>query len=224
MLAHAAVGVMVPAVARPSSSNDDRVPDAALGALRASGPARPWRARARTLILAVAAMTLAGAVVAAITGSGWWLLKPRLPVLALLLVAQGVLLWAAISPASASGASRLAPLGWLLVMSAAVGVLGGRDLVGTDSSIGWICSLSELGFGLGPLVAVTWSLRDMADDGRRAFTAGLGVATVALFWGELACQRSIGHVLIHHFGAALLLLVAACVLASRRLRRRSFAP
>jgi hypothetical protein len=210
-----------------SAADDERAPDrvreAALAALRTAGPARPWQAQARALIVAVAAMTLVGAIVAALSGTGWWLLRPRLPVLALLLAAQGVSLWAAISPATSSEGSRLAPLGWLLVLAAATAVLGGRELVGGDRSIGWICSLSHFGLGLAPLTAVLWSLRDMADDGRRAFTAGLGVATVGLFWGELACNRGIGHVLVHHFTAALL-LTGAAVLVSRRLRRRSFAP
>jgi hypothetical protein len=209
--------------AAPDERAPDRVRAAALAAMRSSGPVRPWQAQARALVFAVAAMTLLGAVVAAFSGTGWWLLGPRLPVLALLLGAQVVSLWAAVSPATARDDSRLAPLAWLLVLAGATAVLGGRELVGGDRSIGWICSLSHFGLGLAPLTAVLWSLRDMADDGRRAFTAGLGVATVGLFWGELACNRGIGHVLVHHFTAALL-LTGAAVLVSRRLRRRSFAP
>jgi hypothetical protein len=158
------------------------------------------------VVVTVAVMTLLGLPVAAIVaGTGWWLLKYRLAVLALLLVAQGVTL---------SRAPRLAPLGWLLVMSAAVGVLGGRDPIGPDTSVGWTCLPLFVGFGLVPLAVVTWALRDIPYDRARAFTAGLGVATVGLFWGELRCQRSIGHVLVLHFGAALLLL-GACMLGFR---------
>jgi hypothetical protein len=201
----------------------DRARGAALAALRAAGPTRPWQGQARALIAVVAALTLVGAAAVAAGGTSWAVLAPRLPTLSLLLAAQVVALWSAISPAGASRRSWLAPLAWLLVAAGTTAVLAGRHTAAPDASFGWICSLSHVSFGLAPLAAVVWSLRDMADSGRRGFTAGLGVATAGLFWGELACQRNLLHVLVHHLGAALA-LVAACLLASRLIRRRSFAP
>ena len=172
----------------------------------------PW---AVVVVVVVVAMTLLGLPVAAVVaGTGWWLLKFRFVVLGLLLVAQGVMLAAACSATRVAGTPRLAPLGWLLALSAAVGVLGGRDLAGPDTSKGWTCLPVFIGFGLVPLAVLTWALRNTGYDRGRAFTAGLGLAAAALFWGELRCQRSIGHVLVHHFGAALLLLGAG-VLAFR---------
>ena len=210
--------------ALPVEPAPDRAHAAALAALHAEGPARPWQAQARALILAVAALTLVGgAVVAVIAGTAGAFPPGRVPVLVLLLLAQAVALWSAVSPASFPARSRLVGAAWLLVAGAAAAVLMNRGTVAADASAGWVCSLSHVSFGLAPLAAVVWALRDMAGGPRRALTAGLAVATVGLFWGEVACERDIVHVLVHHFGAAVA-LIGACVLLSRVVRRRTFAP
>jgi hypothetical protein len=193
----------------------------ALAALRAAGPARPWSAEAGRLVAAAVATTLAGAVaVAALDHGASPLLTWRLPGLALLMIAQAVGLWAA----SAPGRSRLAPLSWALFAAAVAVLVTARAGVGEATAGGWVCSASHVTFGLAPLALVLAALRDVAESGRRALTAGLAVAAAGLFWGEVVCDRGVAHVLTHHLGAAAALTVA-CLLASRfLLARRSFAP
>jgi hypothetical protein len=149
------------------------------------------------------------------TPPGWRLLG-----MALLLVAQAVGLWAASEP----GRSRLAPLSWALFAAAVAVVLTARAGAGAGAAGGWVCSASHVTFGLAPLALVLAALRDVAESGRRALTAGLAVATAGLFWGEVVCDRGVAHVLTHHLGAAAV-LTTACLLVSRfLLARRSFAP
>jgi hypothetical protein len=87
----------------------------------------------------------------------------------------------------------------------------------------WVCSLSHVGVGLLPLAVGLWSLRQSAWTWRRAFGAGLGAGTAGAFLGELACHKGATHVLAHHVGAWLFVALA-CVVISRTLRPRTYAP
>ena len=49
------------------------------------------------------------------------------------------------------------------------------------------------------------------------------MAATGAIAGELSCERGWMHVLVHHVGAGLVIM-AACVLISRAIRPRTFAP
>jgi hypothetical protein len=148
------------------------------------------------------------------------LLAGRVPAILVLAVAQVVGLVAAIAP----GRSRLGPMSWALAALGVLAVIARRDGAGPPAELpGWICSASHLAVGLIPLALVVRRLRDIAFDFRRAFTAGLALGVSAPLWGEIACERGRGHVVLHHLGA-LVLLATVCHLLARSGERRGYAP
>jgi hypothetical protein len=194
---------------------------AALAELRRAPAPRPWRRQAWLVVGGAVALTTAAGLV--VTLLNWPLPAPgmRLPGMALLLAAQALGLLAALKP----GRSRLAEVSWVAAAAGALAVLVGRAL-GTptpDATPGWICSATELLAGVAPLVLVLVGLREGGFSWRRAVTAGVALGAAGFIWGEVACQRGLLHVLLHH-GGAWLALALACVYLSRRLRPRSFAP
>jgi hypothetical protein len=205
----------------PDQAALKRARQAALAELRRVPRVQPWRRRALLVVALAAATTALGALV--IAALNWPLPAPaaRGPGVALLLAAQVVGLWAALVP----GRSRLAPLSWLLGAAGAAAVLVARatGTAGWDTSAGWVCTVTELLAALVPMVVVVGGLRDGAWSWRRAVTAGVALGAAGGIWGEVACERGLLHVVVHH-GGAWLLLVVAVVLLSRRMRPRSFVP
>jgi hypothetical protein len=198
----------------------------ALGALRAAPRARAWTRQATAITAFGLGATIAGALVtAAIAGHAGRLFDARLPVIALLLATQALALWAALRP----GPGRWWGNGvsWTAAALGAGALLAGRTATGSGLALsdagGWICSVSHLAVELAPAVVVLAALRRISWSLRRALTAGLAVGVSGLVWGEIACQRSWSHVVVHHFGA-LGLMVLACVLMSRRLARGAVSP
>lgn len=194
---------------------------AALAELRAAPIARPWSRRAWLLVGGAAALTVTAALVVAALNWPLPVSGLRLPGVALLLAAQVLGLFAALSP----GRSRLAEASWLTAAGGVLAVMLGRVLVTppVDPTTGWICLVTELLAGLAPLALVLVGLRDSGWNLRRAVTAGVALGAAGFIWGEVACERGLAHVLLHH-GGAWLALALACVYLSRRLRPRSFAP
>jgi hypothetical protein len=193
----------------------------ALAELKRSPVARPWRRRVRLIVAGAVGLTVLAALGVAAINRPLPAVGARLPGVALLLVAQVLGLYAALAP----GRSPLAPVSWLAAAGGAVAVMLGRVLGGpaADGSGGWICSSTELLAGLAPLAVVLAGLRDGGWSWRRAGTAGVALGAAGFIWGEVACQRDLLHVLLHH-GGAWIVLTIACVYLSRWLRPRSFAP
>jgi hypothetical protein len=146
------------------------------------------------------------------------------------LLARGGSLGALLALAFLCAGAALAPHPRLwapLAIVATVVVMGaialGRGAGSPSTTPEWVCSVSHLSLGTLPLLAALWASRQAAWRWWRAMTAGLGAGTVGAFLGELACHQGTRHVLVHHVGAWLT-LSAACLVASRRLRPRTFAP
>jgi hypothetical protein len=194
---------------------------ATLAELRRSPVAKPWHQRAWLVVGGVLGLTAVAAMVVAVLN--WPVPAPgaRVPGVALLLAAQLLGLFSALAP----GRSRLAEVSWVLAAAGALAVLAGRALGATaaEPAPGWICSVTELLAGVAPLALVLAGLRDIGWSWRRAVTAGVALGAAGFIWGQVACERGLPHVLLHH-GGAWLALAAACVYLSRRLRPRSFAP
>jgi hypothetical protein len=125
------------------------------------------------------------------------------------------------------GVSPSAHRGWaLLAVAAAAAAMLGVHLEVTDrvdAGPGWLCTVSHLGLGAGPLVFGVLVMRKAAVSPLRALLIGLAAGTTGALVGELACARSWEHVAVFHLGAwASLGLIALAV--SRFVRPRSFAP
>jgi hypothetical protein len=87
----------------------------------------------------------------------------------------------------------------------------------------WVCTVSHLGLGAGPLGLMLAMLRKSALSAARTALAGLAVGATGAMLGELACEQSWVHVATFHLSAWLGLAVVA-MLVARRLAPRSFAP
>jgi hypothetical protein len=193
---------------------------AALEELRAAPAAVSWRRHAATvaggfvatIALVAGAMALAGAADPALVAArGAWLVA---------LIALGALAGvAALAPRAA--AARVVALAAAPAVMAALVLDRGAGLASATPE--WVCSVSHLGVGLIPLAVAAWGLRQAAWRPARAIVAGLGAGTAGAFLGELACGGGARHVLIHHVGAWVLIAIA-CLLLSRRMRPRTFAP
>jgi hypothetical protein len=191
---------------------------AALAELRAAPVAMPWRrqaARVGGAWLGVAVLAGAATAVAGLSDAGAF--AARGPALLSLLAL-------AVAAAQASLAPRARPgivLAAAPVLMAALVLARGAGLPSTTPE--WVCSVSHVGVGVLPLAIGLWALRQSAWTWPRALATGLGAGTTGAFLGELACHQGARHVLVHHVGAWVLVSVA-CVVISRGLRPRTFAP
>jgi hypothetical protein len=171
----------------------------------ASGPGQ-----AAETIAAVAGVVAIGVLaLVAVYGLPDGLLRARSPALAALLMAQVTGLWAALAPRR----SVWAPVSWGAAALGAALALAGHAGAVTDSP-GWICSVIQGLGGLAPLALVLRALRGRPFEWWRSISAGVALGTAGAIWGEIGCQRGALHVLAHH-GGSWLVLLAACVLASR---------
>ena len=188
--------------------------------LRRTPRAPGWRRQAAVVstgIIAFGVVATLGAWLAGITSAER--LVARGPVILLAFGLGALDAWGGLAP----GRRRLVQLA-LGASLAGMAVLVAARSPGPPSAVpGWVCSASHLGLDLGPAVIALWGLRQSAWSWSRALTAGLGAGTAGAVLGELACQKGPGHVLIHHVGAWAAIAVA-CVLVSRALRPRSYAP
>lgn len=207
---------------------DDHALEAArersLRALRAQPVIAPWQRQAATMMMVGLTVTVVGALTTArLAGIQPRLFDGRLPAVLLLLVAQAVALWSAIAPGRWWGRN----LAWAATALGAGLLLQGRAAMAAPSlaaaATGWICSVSHLGVGLVPAVVMLGFLRGISWSVPRAITAGMAVGISGLIWGEIACERSLGHVLVHHVGA-MAVMTLACAALAHRLSRHAFAP
>jgi hypothetical protein len=142
----------------------------------------------------------------------------RIPSLVLLLALQSLGVVAAIAPGR--GALRWAAAA--VAALAAVAILFGRG-AGTSAGAPAVpCSAVHLVIDLIPLGVVLVSLRRFSWSLGRSALAGAAAAATGAIAGQLSCSRGVGHVLIHHLGAGVAIVVV-CVLLSRRRRPETFA-
>ncbi len=210
---------LLSSAAKPLGSPNERLRAAVFAELELP-PARSWRADVLMVIgvcwlsfvLAAVVMLAAGQLQPA-------LLTSRALPLTGLLFAGAFCAFAALAPRRPG--QLLAGFG-----VAGVGLLG-LVLVRGEGHISetapWVCTLSHLGLGAGPMVLALTVLKKSAIQPARAALLGLGVGATGAMLGELACEQSWAHVAVWHLAAWGGLAVIASVV-SRRLVPRSFAP
>jgi hypothetical protein len=193
---------------------------AALEELRRQPRAVSWRRDAIGTVLAVLGTT------ALVLGIGSFLsiveldrLSGRLGLLALLVGLQGLGVYAAIAP----GKTLLRRLVAVLAVTAVVAMVATRGEGASPATPAIACSGSHLAVDLIPLGLVLFALRRLSWTLDRSLLAGAAAAATGAIAGELSCARGWCHVLIHHVGAGLLIVIA-CVVISRMRRPYSFAP
>jgi len=193
---------------------------AALDELRRSPRAVPWRQDAATAVLLVLATT------AMALGVGAWLsivevhrLQGRWLPLALLVAVQVLGVVAAIAPGRRSMRISAAAL----ALAAAIALPLGRGAGVSTAMPGFACSTSHLAVDLVPLALVLYFVRKFSVTTGRALLAGVAAAATGAMAGELSCGRGWSHVVIHHLGAGLAIVVA-CALLARARAPRSYAP
>lgn len=207
----------------PSPAARERARALALAELAAAGPVRlGWRARAlrlvATLLVFIVAATVAGGFMGLFESQRLWVQAPSW---LLLVLAAGLGTWASVAPRW-KGAGLLAVL---VALAAGVTLVLRRLGLPEElaSNPGWVCSTSHLAVGLIPLTLGVLAMRRAAWKLERALVAGIALGTPGGILGELVCQRGWRHALTHHVGAWVL-VVAVCVVVSRWVRPRSFAP
>ncbi len=210
---------LLSSAAEPSGSPDGRLRAAVFAELELP-PARSWRADVLMVIgvcwlsfvLAAVVMLAAGQLQPA-------LLTSRALPLTGLLFAGAFCAFAALAPRrpgqllAGFGVAGAGLLGLVLVR-------GGGHISETAP---WVCTLSHLGLGAGPMVLALTVLKKSAIHPARAALLGLGVGATGAMLGELACEQSWAHVAVWHL-AAWGGLAAIASVVSRRLVPRSFAP
>lgn len=183
-------------------------------------PARGWKGDLLLVVgLCAALISVAGAVMFFAGALDPALLVARAGNLVALFLVGAFCAFAAVSPRKRGrvlagfGAAAFGVAGLVLVRGAGV----------VSTAAPWVCTLSHLSIGAGPLVAALLVLRKSALSSSRAALAGLAVGSTGAMLGELACEQSWAHVAVWHLGAWLGLAVLSVVVA-RRLVPRSFAP
>lgn len=205
----------------PSTPASERLRAAVFAELDAPA-ARGWRADVALLASVCALLTLVVGAAMVATGQ----VHPATvaqragPMLALVVIgAIGV--FTALAPRRRGQVL----VGLLLGAAAVVAVVLVRRSEGGQASAApaWMCTISQLAVGAGPLVLALALLRKSAVTATRAALVGLAVGTTGAAIGELACNQSWEHVAVWHL-AAWLGVATVAVLVSSRLRPRSFAP
>ena len=111
----------------------------------------------------------------------------------------------------------------MLAVIAAVAMVATRGVGASSATPAIACSGSHLAVDLIPLGLVLFALRRFSWTLDRSLLAGAAAAATGAIAGELSCARGWSHVLIHHVGAGLLIVIA-CMVISRMRRPHSFAP
>jgi hypothetical protein len=113
--------------------------------------------------------------------------------------------------------------GYVIAVIGLVGLVLLRGEGHPSTTPEWVCTVSHLALGAGPLVLMLAMLRKSALGAARTALAGLAVGATGAMLGELACEQSFAHVAVWHLAAWIGLGVIA-LLVARRLVPRSFAP
>lgn len=114
-------------------------------------------------------------------------------------------------------------VGYVIAALGLVGLVLLRGEGNPSSTPAWVCTVSHMALGAGPLVLMLAMLRKSALGAARTALAGLAVGATGAMLGELSCEQGFAHVAVWHLGAWAGLAVIA-MLVARRLVPRSFAP
>jgi hypothetical protein len=166
------------------------------------------------------------AVLALITGAGWFSDAVTTTVLELHAAAMVPLVFTLVLACSAAfmpGGRRLRFATVALMASSAVLLVGARVESHASTSPGWICTASHVGVAVIPAIVVLLGLRRCAHTLLRALTAGLAVGATGAFVGELVCEQGPLHVALFHL-PAWAITTALVAFVSSRLKPVSFAP
>ena len=201
-------------------SEQERARLSAVSSAELTRPQRAWRRDA--FGLALAAFGMSAGVTTVLLGIGNTspaLVLSRLATVVPLMVLGVAAAWLAVAPGLNSGR-------WAAVIAAGfamAAIVFARGAGHPGSLPQWVCTVSHLSLGLGPLVWATMMLRRMAANMVRSLVAGLAVGTVGAVTGEVGCDQGWQHVLLFHL-TPWLVLTATAVLMSRRAGRWSYAP
>jgi hypothetical protein len=199
-----------------------RVRAAAHEELRRVPVATPWRRQAGRAVAALLAFSALALLVSVLAGIGPGArLGEKAVILGALLGAQAVGIWSIAAPFSRRRLGAAVAAAAVAALAVALARAGSPGSAG--SAPDWLCSISHLAVDLVPAGIAIWLLRGGAWQPLRAVAAGLAAGTVGLLVGEIGCERGLAHVLIYHLGFWLV-AAATFLLATRRLRPRSFAP
>jgi hypothetical protein len=192
-----------------------------LAAELARTPLRSWKKEAVTVCAALAGLTVSTVAVLIATGnSSLEAVSLRLPSFLGLMVIGCVSAYLAFAPRP----HRKLHFGLALGAVGLVGIVLARGTTGSPpTQPEWVCTLSHVGLGAGPLILALTLLRRAAPGVLRSAVAGLAVGSVGAAVGEVGCAQSWSHVLIFHC-AAWLAVAGVSVLVGRLLKPRSFAP
>lgn len=195
---------------------------AARAAARAELAAHPtpgnWRRDVAWLVAATSLLALVAAAVS-IASSGWSGGPWRAATFPLVIVVQLAAAVTAIHPRM-RGLRRAVPVLLVGAMASLVLLRGS----GAPSPLPpWVCTVSHLALGAGPVAVGLVLLRRAAITWSRAIAAGVAAGGVGAALGELACGQSAEHVLLFHLPAWALAVLVTC-LVSRRLQTLSHAP
>lgn len=114
-------------------------------------------------------------------------------------------------------------IGYVIAAIGLVGIVLLRGEGHPSTTPAWVCTVSHMALGAGPLVVMLAMLRKSALGAARTALAGLAVGATGAMLGELSCEQGFAHVAVWHLGAWAGLAVVA-MLVARRLVPRSFAP
>lgn len=198
-----------------------RALDAARQEMALRRAVRRWRSQAVWVFTSTVAMVvLVAAVLLVLKQMTFATLLMRAPLFVLLWITGAVCAWGALSPRG----KWMQRVGIGLSMVSAVALVLARGQEHVASTLPeWVCSVSHVGVGLGPLIVSVLALRSAAFRPVRALVAGLSVGTTGALVGELACARGWVHVAGYHLSAWAVIAIVE-VVVSRSLQARSFAP
>ncbi|WP_224247372.1 DUF1109 domain-containing protein [Hyalangium gracile] len=198
-----------------------RTLEAARAELARNRTVRRWRTQAVWVFTSTVAMVaLVASVLLALRQMTLDALLSRAPLFGLLWFTGAVCAWGALSPRG----KWLRPAGIVLAMLSAAALVFARGEPHVEPTLpGWVCTVSHLGVGLGPLVVSLLALRSAAFRPVRAMVAGLSVGTTGALVGELACSQGWLHVAGYHLSAWALIAMVE-VVVSRSLKSSSYAP
>ena len=196
--------------------------DAAREELRRVPVATPWRRQAGRAVAALLAFSALALLVSVLAGIGPGArLGEKAALLGVLLGAQAVGIWSIAAPFSRRRLGAAVAAAAVAALAVALARAGSSSSAGSAPE--WLCSISHLAVDLVPAGVTLWLLRGGAWHPLRAVAAGLATGTVGVLVGEIGCERGVAHVLVYHLGFWLV-AAATFLLATRRLRPRSFAP
>lgn len=189
--------------------------------LSAKKKVRTWQQEALMLFGASFGVFLVLAIAVLITGAARAEALPTRVVTVLpLLAASALCAFAALAPRR-----RMVRVAALLsaICAAVLLVVARSGVTSISTTPEWVCTALHVASAIVPIFAAVMFLRGTAPSPLRAAVAGLAMGTTGAMLGELVCEQGLRHVALFHLGAWAI-VVAACLVLSRIVPPRSYAP